>query len=299
MKGFFSILILLFCSVHLSAQDDGRFIRSNLYPEGAFEVHVFNNYYSQIEKLNQSESYNSRYDFFTVIGQFLYGLNDKLNIGFDINFRSVNQNLLNNSERFQALKFQNEGFKTSGYSRVGFSTFGPKIKYQIFPKLGSFSAIHTLLLPIAKDLGGNQETGYLDWGSPVLTNQIYYDKILGSNWSVFAETGLFIENINSAFLSGSDGFYQFSVPSTAILNYYPGRKSTIYGLLSYASRWENLINNGEKNVNYNPYYQFGLGVKYWVSSKVEMEILLTGFEDGVENRTASTFNLGIRYFSNR
>jgi hypothetical protein len=239
-----------------------------------------------------------------MIGQVIFGVSSKVNIGFDINFRSVNQNTLNTEGTFKALSFKNQGFtnengQNSGYSRIGISTAGPKIQYQIFPALGSFSVLHTLLIPIGSDLGGNDETGYLDWGSPVLMNQVFFDKNLGSNWSIFAETGFFIENINNSLLNKEDGFYQISIPSTAIISYYPVQKLTVFGLLSYAGRWENSVTNESVNTNYNPYYQFGIGSKYWISKKIEAEFIFTTFEDQTPGRTATTFNLGFRYFSNR
>ena len=309
MRFFLVCISFLFFSINLYPQDSGgfsssRFIRSNLYAQGEYEFHLFNNYYSQRDKLNMAEDYNSRYDFFTVTAQILIGLKSNLNLGFEIKLRSVSQNTLSTDGVFSALKFKNAGFKNengqfSGYSRVGFSMFGPKVKYQIFPSLGSFSVLHTLLIPIGKDLGGNNETGYLDWGSPVLMNEVFFDRNFGANWSIFAGTGLFVENINKALLNKDDGFYQFSIPSTFILSRYLFQKMTIYGLLSYAARWENSVSGGTVNSIYNPYYQFGVGLKYWLTNKIEVEFILTGFEDKTQGRTASTINLGFRYFSNR
>lgn len=279
-----------------------RYIFSRLYQKGDYELHFFQNYYSQSDRLNGSDDYNSRYNFNTTTLQFLGGVSNSINLGFVARIRSVNQTLQEQGSFFTALNFKNNGFESNaqgslGYSRSGITAIGPRIKYQPFKSLESFSIQHTIFIPVGSELGGNSETGFVDWGSLVFQSQIFFDKAIGLKSNFFVETGINLENINSSLLSKAQGFHQISIPSTAIYSYFPTPETTIYGLFSYSPKWERSV-GAQKEVNafYNPFTQVGIGLKYRPNLKIEFEFIYTLFEDAVDNRSARTVNFGIRYF---
>lgn len=294
--------LLLFASFKSDAQDSKYFV-SKLYPKGKYEVHIFNNYYTQKDILNGSSDYNSRTSFFTSTSQFLYGVSNKINLGLILKFRSVNQNIQELSPFFDALSFKNDGYTqndvgTIGYSRTGLTAIGASFKYQPFKDFANISFQHSLYIPIGQDLGGNEETGWIDWGNPSFYNQFYYDSMLGDNFSLFLEFSLILENISGAIIQNNSGFYQFSTPMTLILNYYLDQASSFYLLANAAPRWAYTVNEDlQQNGISDPYSQFGIGYKLYVSQKIQLETLYTGFYSSVSGRAASTINFGFRYIA--
>lgn len=286
-------------------QNQLRYTPSKLYQNGEYEVHFYNNYYAQKDKLNGANEFNSRTNFFTVFGQFLYGISPRLNLGIELKLRSVNQNNRMLSSTFNAFQFKNEGFLedemgTIGYSRVGLTAIAPRIKYQPFKDLINISFQHTLYIPLGSALEGSEETGWIDWSKPSFYTQMFYDETLGGKFGFFAELGFILENIGGALLRQNEGFYQVATPMNFIVNYFVDNVSTLYFLINASPRWGIQVN---QNLNASsssiPYSQYGAGYKLFISSKIQLEILYSRFYSNIPGQSANTFNLGIRYMGTK
>lgn len=279
-----------------------RYYYSRLYGKGQYEAHVFNNYFTASDIPQFDGDFDKRSNFFTIWGQFLYGFSDKLNIGFDVRLRSVNQNFRENTSSWDALKFRNEGLAADStgrlfYSRTALTGIGPKVKYQPLKNIPNITFQHTLLLPLGKDLEGNETEGFIDWNDPILINQAFYDQDLGSDLSLFMEFGLTIESFGGSLFRQSAGFYQLSTPFNLIISYFMDDRSTLYGLFNTTPRWTNTINDDLEIVRRSDAYnQFGLGYKYFFTDNVQMEVLYTVFNGSITGRKARTFNIGFRYY---
>lgn len=287
----------------IDIQGDSRYFVSRLYDKGEYELRVFNNYYTQLDKASSFSTFDERSSFNSLFATILVGINPNLNIGVEVKLRSVHQNLRSSDSKFGALSFKNENYTTDefgrvSYRRMGLTSIAPVIKYKPIKSLPNFSIQHTLSIPIGKNLEGNDLTGYIDWGSPVLNNQLFYDHNLHEKFSIFAEVGLFIENINAALIKKSQGYYQYATPITMIFNYYPWANSTFFALMSAAPKW-NVSVDGNQNVTRVPdaYNQYGIGYKHFITPKFQFEVLYTKFLSAIHNREASTYNVAFRYFN--
>jgi len=286
----------------LIEESASRYYYSRLYTQGQYEAHVFNNYFTAADVPQFDGDFDKRSNFFTIWGQFLYGLNDKLNIGFDIRLRSVNQNFRENTSSWDAFKFKNEGLEADStgrlfYSRTALTGIGPKIKYQPLKNIPNITFQHTLLLPLGKDLEGNETQGYIDWNGPILINQAFYDQDLGSDLSLFLEFGLTIESLGGSLVRQSEGFYQLSTPLNIIMSYFLDDRSTLYGLVNATPRWTNTVNEELEIIRRSDSFnQFGLGYKYFFTDDLQMEVLYTIFNGTITDRKAKTFNIGFRYY---
>lgn len=282
-----------------NSTSDVRYYASNLYAKGEFEVNLFNNYYSQQEP---SGEHKRRDNFFTTSIQPLWGWKDNINIGLDIRIRSVTSGPTQTNSLFEALKFKNQNYTNTGIgelrqtSRVGITQIGPRIKYTPFKNIGGLTFQHTLHIPLAKNSEGNNEKGFIDWGSPSIYNDLFFDHELSQKTSLFVQLGIYGENLGGTFLGQNDGYYQLSTPITTILNYFPTKKSTIYFLINSAPQFGISRNGGTNKVIPNHYNQYGIGVKYFVTERIQAEILTTNFSSVVEGRTAATYNFGVRYY---
>lgn len=243
---------------------------SALYPKGMLEVKIFNNIYTQ-QSLDGFSDFNSRSTYFSSFTQILYGVNHKLNAGFDIVYKSNVTNDLTSNSPFDALRFR-KGIEQqqithfsdtlNTYYNRGTAWFAPKIKIQPFSKIFSLSMQQTIYIPVNQNI----ETNYV-WFS-----QFFYDKVLSRKTSMFVEAHLWA-TIRKDFKSA-----YFSPNLKAFISYFPTNRWTIYGMLGST--------------------EVGGGMKYLLTPHFELEILLTeflpyAFNDG---RQASTFNLGFRYF---
>ena len=286
----------------ITQETDQRYYYSRLYSKGQYEAHVFNNYFTAADVPQFRNDFDKRSNFLTIWGQFLYGITDNLNVGFDIRLRSVNQNFRENTSSWDALKFKNEGLEADStgnlyYSRTALTGFGPRVKYQPIKSIPNITFQHTLLLPLGKDFEGNDSLGYIDWNNPILINQLFYDQDLGSNLSLFLEVGLTIESLSGSLFRQAEGFYQLSTPVNIIMSYFMDDRSTIYGMLNATPRWANTVNEDlTLNRRSDTYNQFGLGYKYFFTDNLQMEVLYTVFNGSIPDRSARTFNLGFRYY---
>ncbi len=300
------LLLFIFMSSTLFAQQEGgRYLPSKLYDRGGYEVHLFNNYFTQGQALGRLKS---RYDFFTSDLQFLYGLSTKLNIGLDIKLRSVAQTLAAKDPTFRALKWSNKGrFNTSGatgYARSGWTAIGLRWKLAPIASIPNFSIQQTVYIPTKSDLEGSSTNGFLDWSGYSFHTQLYYDHNVSSKVSLFVESDLIIENIGKAMFGKAVGYYQYSTPVSIILSYFPNSTHTIYGLINAAPQWGTSVQEVEERgivstTGYSPYNQYGLGYKYALSHRILAEVIWTRFFNSTVNTKIYTYNFGIRYFVNK
>lgn len=287
---------------------NNRFIVSALYDRGEYELNLFNNYFTQ-ERPGPGTQ-RERVNFFSPLFQFLVGINKRVNVGFDLRFRSVNLALVDESAVFEALRFRNDGFETTdsftGYSRTGFSAIGPKLKWQPFRAKSNITIQHTLYFPMfgSEDLEGNSENGYLDWDTPSMINQIFYDQPIGRKLGFFAEVDFNIDNMGDAINKNEFDYYQISTPLTTILSYFPKDEITIYGLLGYAPQWGYFVDVPEPDQtevvsSYIPFNQLGLGFKYLLKNGLQFEVLVVDFNGAQEDSRSATYNFGVRYIGRK
>jgi hypothetical protein len=67
----------------VKANNAARYIVSSTIPKGTTETKIFNNLYTQRTRNGMGE-FSERATFFTSITSFLYGLNHRVNVGFDL-----------------------------------------------------------------------------------------------------------------------------------------------------------------------------------------------------------------------
>jgi len=278
-----------------------RYIATNLYNAGEFEIHSFNNYYTQREKGSKDSDNYGRYNFLNHFLNFTIGYTSRVNFGLGFKFRSVNQDRSTTDRLFSALNYENEDFlfnennQSLSYARTGLTNIYPSIRYTPFEDKPSLSVSHILYIPIGSALEGNDDTGFLDWEGFSLQNSVWYDKDLAYNKSIFFDGTLLFENMGAHVWGKESGFAQIGLSATVIYSRHFEGSWTLYGLGNLTPRI-GVNNNGQsKNVTFLPYSQIGVGLKKYVTKNIELESLYTTFYDGTPDRFAQTFNLGLRY----
>jgi len=279
-----------------------RYIVAALYDRGEYEINIFNNLFYSLSD-HDGTDYTSSSTFYSLLGQFLYGINPRLNVGFDIRLRSVESSQGERASRFNALSFPSSGFTENGYTRTGLSAFGPRIKYAPFRNYGNISVQHTLYIPFGKNLQSKDGLGFLDWDGFTFLTQFFYDQQIGSKFGLFAEADLHFENIDGKVFGGEEGtYYQISTPLTLIGSWYANKSVTVYGLMGSAPQWgfslqsADVEGNRSKEILSNPFSQYGLGFKYLFGTRLQAEVLFTSFHNGT-GKKSSTMNFGLRYIA--
>jgi len=299
IQGLFVLLTIVASIEQVHGQYDRLFQVSHLYPKGLYEVHVFNNLFTREVKIDGSEVYNQRESFFTSWGQYTYGLSEKVNIGLDLRFRSVIKTVNSNGHFFDALKFQGGGNfdegDVTGYRRVDLTNLGLRVKYQPIDWMPNLSIEHILFLPLGNDLEGNDETGFADWQAGVIWNRFFIDQMIGSNFLLFTSMNLLFEDIAVPF-TDEDAYYQYGFPITVIGTYIVNQKTFVYGLLESAPIWGTSQNNGERDTQFTPYSQIGIGAKYFIQPWLQTELLVTRFSDRTPESRTWNLNFGLRFF---
>jgi len=256
-----------------SAANATRYIVSSVIPQGQTETKIFNNLYSQ----NVS---GGRSTFFTTNTSFLYGLNKRLNVGFNTSYRRVLNSGIPSSP-FDVLT--NAG---SGQFRQGITSFGPQIRWAPKPEWQNFSIQSRVVFPIGQNLSGTNGEQWIDWQGPSFFNQIFNDFSIGTRFSLFAELGVHWEDIGKL----SNGrINQVSTPLTAILSFSPSSKSVIYALGGFSPYYR---------IPFDYFLQGGVGGKYQFTRNVEIELLYTGFTNTFllkNDGSAATYNVGFRF----
>lgn len=293
----FISLILFQESTIAQEVHEKRFYPTRLYEKGGLEVKSFNNYYS--ERFEDG----FRQDFFASFLQILIGSDKNINWGLDMRFRSA-ATTNNKSNRFIAFPLRDEpinlGLTDSqiNFRRVGLSAIGPRVKYAVKSTSGSISILHAVYFPTLDQAEGNADYGFADWEHLQFYNNLFFEKKVNNNASYFIDAGFHLENFGSYLFNDEIGYAQLLTPVTFIYNYFPSWKQTIYGMVNLTPRFGFNDNGDHVDSAVGGFAQLGIGGKYFLRSWLEAEVLYTQFFNFGLNSSASTINLGFRYFRN-
>lgn len=260
------------------ANNASRYIVSSTIPKGSSEVKIFNNLYSQ--QTGDAEQLTDRSTFFTTSVSYLYGLNNRFNIGLNTRYRRVRNSALPDSP-FAVL-----GSTEASSSRQGITALGPQIRYAPVEKWTNFSIQSSFVFPIGQDLAGNDSQAYIDWNGATWNTQFFNDFSIGRQFSLFTEIDVLWEDIG-----GVDGGHanRVSTPATLILSYNPTSKATVYAIGGFSPYWQS---------TFDYFIQGGVGAKYQFNPNFELELLLTEFSNKFLKQSggqAATYNIGLRY----
>jgi len=265
-------------SINDGGNNSARYIVSSTIPKGSSEIKIFNNLYTQRTGFNEGPG--NRSTFFTTSISALYGLTNKLNVGFSTRYRRVRNDILDSSP-FEVLGGQGTALST----RQGVTAFGPQIRFAPKEEWTNFSIQSAFVFAIGNDLAGSSTQPYIDWTGPTWNTQFFNDFSIGRNFSLFTEIDLLIEDIGFS----ADHINRISTPITTIFSYNPSPKATLYALQGFSPYWQ---------ADFDYFYQVGLGTKYQFAPNFELELLVTKFANRflIENEgDAATFNLGLRF----
>ena len=255
-----------------------RYVVSAAIQKGSIEVKWFNNLYTQ--RTGNEGNLTDRSTFLTSSLSFLYGLNSRLNVGFNLRYRHVRNDNLPSS----ALGVLSLGDGPD--RRQGITAVGPQIRYAPFEGLPNFSIQSAFLFATGSDLAGSNDQPYIDWNGSSWNTQFFNDFSLGNSFSLFTEIDVLLEDIGAK----EDGHInRFSTPATVILSYFPNPKTTLYALSGFSPYWQS---------DFDYFAQGGFGAKYQFTPKLELELLYTAFTNKFLSDTggkAATYNLGLRF----
>ncbi|MEL6652829.1 MAG: DUF547 domain-containing protein, partial [Bacteroidota bacterium] len=263
-------------STDVGGANSARYVVSAAIPKNSTETKIFNNLYSQRTRDEQGQ-YNERATFFTTITSFVYGVSNRVNVGFDL--------------RYRAVRYGDPGNFPLGAladpTRQGFTTLGPKIRFAPVPKWTNFSIQSAFWFPLGENLtsraGGAR---FIDWDGPTWWTQFFNDFPIGQQFSIFTEVDFMIEDIGS---QEKGRINRVSTPATVIASYFPNRKTTLYALSSFSPFWQQ---------NFDYFFQFGAGSKYQFTPDLELELSYTYFSNAfllANMGQAGTYNLGLRF----
>ena len=241
-------IICLSIAAQLSAQNLQNYTPSILFDQGAWEFKSFQNLYTQTKAFDggsKVETGRGRESFFTSINQFLYGVNDQINIGADLWVKNVN--------------LENGDFT----SRTAITGFGPKIKVAPFKALPRLSIQSTALFSLADDLEGRDPDAdkpflFLEFDRSTLwLTQLFFDQPIGQKWQFFFQQAFWYHFVRDSFRENN--FLQ--TQSSVFVNYFPNSRWTVYGMTEYfPTHYNDAEQSGEAFFSY--FVQAGLGLKY-------------------------------------
>ena len=260
-----------------AGNNSARYIVSSTIKKGSTETKIFNNLYTQ--HTGSAEGLTDRSTFNTTSVSFLYGLTNRINVGFSTRYRQVRNDRL--PSNVLSVFSRSEGEDIS--HRQGFTAFGPQIRFAPVPKWTNFSIQSSFVFAIGDDLEGSNTQPYIDWSGPTWWTQFFNDFSIGNSFSLFTEIDFLIEDI------GSEDLNRISTPVTLIFSYNPTSKITLYTLGGYSPYWQ---------ADYDYFSQVGVGSKYQFTPNLELELLYTDFSNKFLNETggqAATYNLGLRF----
>jgi hypothetical protein len=275
---------------------------SRLLKMGQIEAQLFNNLYTQTayrDGNREKIELETRDTYYTALFYALFGISQsgRINIGFDLNVKSV---LIDSMKTNPLNVFQ---FENSPVSRTAISSIGPKIKFQPFKTIPTFSIQSAFWIPVADDLESVKENSnfpWLDYDMLTWWNQFFYDKTFKSSWQLFAEIDLLFRfnNGNGTIPSHLD------TPMSVFVSWFPGNKTTVYSQFQYSPRFqlqsmgEEAMDGGQSVVDpfdfIADFAHAGLGFKYQLTKSLNVETSSTYFFTSQNGGAGWTFNLGIR-----
>ncbi|MBV6644460.1 MAG: hypothetical protein KI790_03370 [Cyclobacteriaceae bacterium] len=276
-----ALLGFIFVTVSGFSQNLQNYTPSILFEKGKWEFKSFQNLYTQTKAFSggsKAETGRGRETYFTSINQFLYGVNNQINVGLDFWVKNVN---LENGQ------FTN---------RTAITGFGPKVKIAPFNNLKRLSIQSTLLFPLADDLEGRGQDAenpglFLEFDRTLWLNQIFYDHQFNDYFQIFFQQAFWYNFVRDSFRENDFLQSQTSV----FFSVFPNPKWTFYVMTEYFPTHYN-DSNQEFELAFSYFAQSGIGWKYQlIPSLLEVEFLYTNFWAGSEGTGAGqTINLGIR-----
>ncbi len=268
----------------------------SLLRKGKFDVSLFNSIYTQSKSQWMGTTFDGfRETFYSSLLQFTYGTskNARFNLGFDLKFGGSGKSSVDDFSKItRAFEFKNDDS-----TRVGLSYAGPRVKIQPLKSEPNFTIQSSLLFPTINsgegrvaDSNGNGALYFLEWNRVQWWTQFFYVRD-------FKKSQLFLE-VDVWYRIGykENQASAVDLPVTAIYSYFPTSKTTVYGLVSHVTR--NQYNPNSYNDGITTAANFstaGLGLKYQMTSKINLELLYTKFLRGTNSGLGNTFNIGIRY----
>lgn len=276
MKSLLTI-IALSVSLCLSAQQNiQNYTPSILFDKGNWEFKSFQNLYTQTKAFDANGSKVSTgltENFFTSINQFLYGVNNQINVGLDVWVKSSSTT--------------KEGLS----SQTAITGFGPKIKIAPIKEIPRLSIQSTFLFNLADLPEGDDNNYFLEHDANLWLNQIFFDLPLNDKSQLFFQQAFWYRFVDESFRTNNYLLTQTSV----FYSYFPSSRWTIYGMTEYfPTHYNTQEQSGEAFFAY--FIQSGVGLKYQlIPNFIELEALYTNFWNGSEGEGAGeTINLGVR-----
>ena len=168
------------------------------------------------------------------------------------------------------------------------NTIAPEYPFKKFSNLSVRSAFW---FPGAKNLEDRNGT-FVAHDRYTWFNQVFYDMELNTSWRLFVEAD-FIYRI--ARRADQENF--FRTPLTGILSYFlPSGKASLFALYQYSPRFERVSNGFDEQFGLAQWFQqAGVGLKYQLNNKLEMELSYSNFFASRNDGGGQTFNLGFRW----
>jgi len=254
---------------------------SILFDQGDWEFKTFQNLYTQKKAFDadgKKVDAGVTENFFTSINQFLYGVNNQINVGVDVWAKHANTS--------------RKGFE----SQTAITGFGPKIKIAPFKSIPRLSIQSTLLFNLADQAEGDFENGvqFLETDATLWLSQVFFDLPLNEKSQLFFQQAFWYRFVND----GSFAANNFLQTQTSVFYcYFPTTRWTVYAMSEYFPTHYNSNDDAERAEAFYSYFiQSGLGLKYQlIPNLIELEALYTNFWNGSEGQGAGeTINLGIR-----
>ena len=282
------LITMAVVSCKIAAQSNlQNYTPSILFDKGDWEVKSFQNLYWQSKIFDgigtqKVESPSGTQLWLTSINQFLYGINNQINVGIDV------------------------WGKHTAYEQTAFGTntaivgIGPKIKIAPFKNLKRLSIQSTFLFPLANDLENREESGmgspyFLHEDASLWLTQFFYDKPLSEQFQLFFQQAFWYHFARNSFRSGN----YLKTQTSIFLNYFPNNRWTLYAMSEYFPTHYSYISESDQGANAfdNFFIQSGIGLKYQlIFNKLELELLATDFWAGSNGQGAGqTVNLGLRW----
>lgn len=261
---------------------------SKLLNQGEFEIKLFNGLYSQNE-LRDREGENVEIGqtqaFITSTLQLTTGLSksSKFNFGVEINLTSARYGLANDNSPTDF--FGGDEI----YKETLISSIGPRVKFNLFKSIPRLSVQSTFLFPTSDKL---EEDRFIAHDRYTWFTQFFYDRSFGEHWQVFLELDyLYRIDRNS---TNERNF--FRVPFSGFLSYFPSSKATIFAFSQYSPRFETVENSVEEQFGLSQWFtQIGLGAKYQLTRKLELELSYSDFALSRLDGAGYNLNFGLRY----
>jgi hypothetical protein len=264
----------------------------SLLRKGQYDITNFNTLYTQTKSNWMGVDYSgTRENFVTNLLQLTYGVseNSRFNIGLDINVKSTGQSP-DSTIGGVPIGFT---YSNSDSTRGGITSVGPRIKIQPFKNLDNLSIQSTFLIPTISNPEGGVPGAqqWADWDRYTWWNQIFYTKSFG-NFQLFTEADLLFR-----FRRRSSQIGMLDVPLSAFLSYFPNPKLTLYIMSQHVPRFTNKNAVTNDWVIPSNYSASGLGMKYQLTSRFNIELLYSNFWRGKNTGFGSTFNIGLKFLS--